>query len=112
MITQRKFNIPIFDYKLTVVIYDSWDEVKHCFDDGPKPKAITRGGYGSAMVGIDAISSSIASIAHESEHVKNLIWEYIGYTPQRDNDEVDAYLITYIFDKMMSVYQKHDRVIK
>ena len=24
--------------------------------------------------------------------IKNSIWRYIGYTPQEDNDEVDAYL--------------------
>jgi hypothetical protein len=38
-------------------------------------------------------------IAHESEHIKNAIWRYIGYEPQRDNDEVDAYLLTYIYNK-------------
>ena len=38
-----------------------------------------------------------SSIAHESEHIKNAIWRYIGYEPQRDNDEVDAYLLTYIY---------------
>lgn len=36
MITQRKVMIPIFDYKLTIVIYDDWDEVSHMFDDGPE----------------------------------------------------------------------------
>lgn len=37
---------------------------------------------------------------------------YIGYTPQEDNDEVDAYLITYIYDKIVSVFYKHDRAAK
>lgn len=38
---------------------------------------------------------------------KNHIWQYIGYTPQRDNDEVDAYLLTYIYDKITQVFYKH-----
>lgn len=41
-----------------------------------------------------------------------IIWRYIGYTPQEDNDEVDAYLITYIYDKIVSVFYKHDRAAK
>ena len=31
---------------------------------------------------------------------------------QRRNDEVDAYLITYIYDKITSIFYKHDRLIK
>lgn len=48
-----------------------------------------------------------SSIVHEAEHIKNHIWQYIGYTPQRDNDEVDAYLLTYIYDKITQVFYKH-----
>ena len=50
------------------------------------------------------------NIAHESEHVKNAIWRFIGYEPQRDNDEVDAYLLTYIYNKITDVFYKHDSV--
>lgn len=39
MVTQRKINIPIFDYKLTIVIFDKWEEVEHLFDGGPEPRA-------------------------------------------------------------------------
>nr|DAG84035.1 MAG TPA: hypothetical protein [Caudoviricetes sp.] len=28
MITKRRLNIPIFNYKLVIVIYDKWEEVK------------------------------------------------------------------------------------
>lgn len=70
MITQRKVMIPIFDYKLTIVIYD----------DGPEPRAVTRHTYGAALVAINSKHGS--SIVHEAEHVKNLIWDYIGYIPQ------------------------------
>lgn len=106
MITQRKVIIPIFDYKLTIVIYDDWDEVRHMFDGGPAPRAVTRYTYGAALVAIDSKRSS--SIVHEAEHVKNLIWDYIGYIPQKDNDEVDAYLVTYIYNKIVDVFYKHN----
>lgn len=29
MITQRKITIPIFEFKLTIVIFDSWSEIEH-----------------------------------------------------------------------------------
>lgn len=32
MVTQKKINIPIFDYKLTIIIFDKWEEVEH-FND-------------------------------------------------------------------------------
>lgn len=44
--------------------------------------------------------------------LKNSIWRYIGYTPQADNDEVDAYLLTYIYKKITDVFYKHDRAAK
>lgn len=106
MITQRKVMIPIFDYKLTIVIYDDWNETRHMFDDGPEPRAVTRHTYGAALVAINSKHGN--SIVHEAEHVKNLIWDYIGYIPQRDNDEVDAYLITYIYKKIVDVFYKHN----
>ena len=43
---------------------------------------------------------------------ENHIWHFIGYRPQRDNDEVDAYLITYIYNKIVDVFYKHDRAAR
>lgn len=54
MVTQRKINIPIFDYKLTIVIFDKWEEVEHLFDGGPEPRAITKTRYGASLVAINS----------------------------------------------------------
>lgn len=108
MITQKKMIVPIFNYKLTIVIYDDWNEVSHLDsnnDSNYPPKGFTKWQYGASLVAIDTKYNS--TIVHEAEHVKNLIWEYIGYKPQADNDEVDAYLLTYIYEKIMEVYNKH-----
>lgn len=107
MITQKKVKIPIFNYNLTIIIFDKWkecegyipnDEMEH------EAKAITIHQYGSSLVAINSKRGS--SIIHEAEHIKNAIWAFIGYTPQRDNDEVDAYLITYIYSKITDVFYK------
>lgn len=113
MITQKRMTVPIFNYKLVIVIYDDYDEVKHFDSDedtNHPPKGFTRWQYGSALVAVDVNHGS--TIVHEAEHIKNLIWEYIGYRPQADNDEVDAYLLTYIYDKITDVFYKHKEATK
>lgn len=36
------------------------------------------------------------------------MWEWIGYRPMADNDEVDAYVVTYIYEKIVDVFYKHN----
>lgn len=107
MITKKKTIIPIFDYRLDIIIYNNWDEVKLIFDEGPEPKAVTKSSYGRSIVGVN--SKEYDSIIHEAEHVKNKVWSFIGYRPMRDNDEVDAYLLTYIFKLIKEVFNKHSK---
>lgn len=108
MITSKNLTIPIFDYKLTVVIFDKWEELEPYLSKEQfaiKSRGITIEGDGAAWV---AVGSKFGStITHESVHIKNCIWKYIGYKPQVDNDEVDAYLVTYIYNKITDVYYKH-----
>lgn len=108
MITQKKVIIPIFNYKMTIVIFDNWSELANSLPDedlGKEAKAITLSRYGASLVAVNKKHGS--SIVHEAFHVVNSIWEFIGYNPQRDNDEVGAYLITYIYDKIVNVYYRH-----
>lgn len=95
MITQKKIIVPIFDYKLTIVIFDKWEELDRFLpkeEMKQEANAITISQYGASLVAVNSKRGS--SIVHEAEHIKNNIWNYIGYIPQRDNDEVDAYLLT------------------
>lgn len=82
----------------TVVIFDRWEELEGSIPQDEmdtEANAITISAYGASLVAVNSRRGS--SIVHEAEHIKNHIWQYIGYTPQRDNDEVDAYLLTYIY---------------
>lgn len=108
MITKRKLLIPIFGYKLTIVIFDDWEEIKYDLPPEERDieaKAITLEYHGRGTVLIDSKRGS--SIVHEAGHIKNAIWRYIGYTPMRDNGEVDQYVVTYIYDKIVEVFYKH-----
>lgn len=110
MITQKRMVIPIFNYRLSIIIYDNWEEVKYLDEGGPEPKAIVVHSYGATTVAINAKEES--SIIHEAEHIKNAVWKFIGYRPQEDNDEVDAYLLTYVYKKIKEVFNKHDKAAK
>lgn len=111
MVTQKKINIPIFDYKLTIVITDTWEEVESKLPnqdvDLDSTRAIT---FSNKLIGASFVavrSDCHSSIVHEAVHIKNNLWDYIGYSPQADNDEIDAYLVTYIYEKIMDVFRKH-----
>lgn len=107
MILRRNLIIPIFNYKLSVIIFDEedWDKVSQYSNSGTKLKGFVNYKPGEARVFIGSQFGS--TIVHESEHIKNLIWDWIGYTPQPNNDEVDSYLITYIYNKITDVFYKH-----
>ena len=108
MITKRKITIPIFEYKLTIVIFDDWEELRSYLPEEEfeiEARAITLSTYGASLVAINSKRGS--SIVHEAEHIKNHIWDFIGYRAQVDNDEVDAYVITYIYEKITDVFYKH-----
>lgn len=108
MITKKNMTIPIFDYKLTVLIFDKWEELEGIIPDEEldvSARAITISKHGASLVAVNAKCGS--SIVHEAEHIKNNLWIHIGYNPQKDNDEVDAYVITYIYNKIVNVYYRH-----
>ena len=79
MITQRKINIPIFDYKLTIVITDTWEEVKSKLPDQSidldSTRAVT---FSNKSIGASFVavrSDCQSSIVHESIHRINNLWE-------------------------------------
>lgn len=108
MITKRRVIVPIFDYKLTIIIFDDWKELRYYLSEEDfeiESRAITVSFHGASLVAINSKRSS--SIVHEAEHIKNHIWNHIGYRSQSNNDEVDAYVITYLYNKIVDVYYKH-----
>lgn len=105
MLTYRKMMIPIFEVGLKVYIFDDWSEIEDIVGDHRPSKGLTTTTGNPINVFIDRKHPS--TIVHEAEHIKNFIWEYIGYTPQRDNDEVDAYLLKYLYNKIVTVFYKH-----
>lgn len=106
MITSRKLVIPIFEVPIHVYIFDNWDEIADIYEEHSNPKGLTEL-TANNIIRVFILAKYPSTIVHEAEHVKNMIWFVIGYTPQRDNDEVDAYLLKYIYNRIVDVYYKH-----
>lgn len=70
--------IPIFDYKLTVVIFDKWEELERFLpkeEMEQEAKAITINQYGASLVAINSKRGS--SIIHEADKDGNIDIENI-----------------------------------
>lgn len=104
MITKRNIKIPIFNYRVNILIFDNEQDISDLYNS-KNSRGFVLDFSNYSVVGIRYPNEH--SIIHESEHLKNSIWNYIGYTPQSGNDEVDAYLITYIYLRILEVYRKH-----
>jgi len=111
MLTKRRIKIPIFNYLMIVYVYDYWEDLKGNISDElysqPNANGLTIDYDTYCIICCPSNVKSKGVILHETGHVKNLVWKYIGYIPQRDNDEVDQYLHTYIFEEVEKVINKH-----
>lgn len=48
-------------------------------------------------------------VCHEAIHIKNILFEYIGYKLDTNNDEAEAYLTEYIVQEIEKCYKKHKK---
>lgn len=107
MKTKKRFKVPIFNYGVLVTVYDHPKDIKDDIKD-TFMRGVTIPNVNYCNVYIRSGDYSTAS--HEALHITNLIWKFIGYYPQRDNDEVSAYLSTYIYDLISKVLKIHSNV--
>lgn len=111
MLTKRRIKIPIFNYLMLVYVFDEWEDLRDSIPSNmyemPNCRGLTIDYDTYCVVCVSSNVTHKPTLVHESGHVKNLVWKYIGYTPQRDNDEVDQYLHTYIFEEIEKVINRH-----
>lgn len=109
MITEKSFIVPIYDFKVEVTVFDKLEEVQSKYSEfmTTETKACTVEYFNIAKVKLIVPSYGYSETVHELEHTKNLIWKAKGYKTQVDNDEVDAYLLEYLYDKVDKIIKKH-----
>ena len=108
MVTKRKVRVPIFDYDITVLVFDEWEDLKGYIPNDllSKPSRGMTLEYEWCCT-VCITPKYLSTLSHESLHIVNMIWKSIDYTPQRDNDEVSAYLLTYVLEQLTKVLNKH-----
>lgn len=107
MVLKRVVRIPIYKYKITVIVSDTVEEVQKIYPEIGECHACTLEGKYDSVVWFPP---ELDNIIHECEHLKNNIWNYIGYTPQSNNDEVDAYLVSYLVNTITKIVIQHPSV--
>lgn len=109
MLTEKSFIVPIYDFKVEVVVFDDLSEAQKRYPEfmSEGTKACTVEYFNCSKVKVIVPSYKYASVVHELEHAKNLIWKAKGYKSHEDNDEVDAYLIEYLYDRVDKIIRKH-----
>ena len=107
MLTEKVITVPIYKYCLKIVVFDNYQEVADKYFNGKENdcNAITVDYGDKSMMCIPP--DHIPTIVHECEHVKSNIWRRIGHITTPENDEVDAYLLEYIFKEAMKLVRKH-----
>lgn len=109
MITRKSLTIPIFGFRLKIFIFDDKKELLGYLPEEDLKLHFNGISYGEPFSGTVAINSKCQStITHEAVHITDFVWKSIGYTPDRDNDEVTAYLLTYIYEKIYDVFIAHN----
>ena len=105
MITKKIIKVPIYDYKITIIVSDTFEEANKLYPEMHQCSACVLESPTESVIVIPP--NQLGTLAHECVHLKNNIWTYIGYKPTSDNDEVDAYLIQYLFNEVYKVVDKH-----
>lgn len=52
-------------------------------------------------------SSCRRNIIHEAIHIKNVIFDIIHYQVDCNNDEAEAYLVQYLYESLIKVFNTH-----
>ena len=111
MITKKVIKVPIYDDKVIIVVADNLNEARELYPTiGENIKACVLEGSGYSIIVVPP--NQLNLVIHECLHLKNCIWNHIGYKPISNNDEVDAYLIEYLFDQVLKTINKHNLVIQ
>lgn len=110
MVTNKKIQVPIYDFTIYVTIFDKWEEINKWYigdkNDEREGFLLTNTMHPTKLklfVNFDCPSC----IIHEILHIKNIIFDIIGHTSSRYNDEPEAYLGQYLYKKIIEVYYKH-----
>jgi len=121
MIQKKAIRLHPYGQKLLIVVSDNVEEIRKVlpeWDDEPPYAhtfqtkdihkktvfAMVLNPFGKPKVGEKPMC--LNTIAHEAVHITNKLFDYIGYTPEIDNDEPQAYMVDYIVNETVKALDK------
>ena len=106
MIKEKKIKLPIFNYSVKVVIFDSREEIIQRypeFKDAYAALTLEYEGSSECTILIPKDKDFISNMAHELVHAKNCLFRFIQQHCDRDNDEIEAYIIGYLVSEILKI---------
>ena len=105
MITKRNIKVPIYKYGLTIIIFDNWYDLEghipdYVFETKSLGVVLNNGGTGLVAIRNGAEST----IAHESLHLVESIWKFIGYDSIEGNRPLLPRSWSYVADALLGAY--------
>lgn len=118
----KKLNIPFYSQKLHIIISDDVekeiDNIRKKFY--PNLQRYDFSGYSQAveqhhliLINIKHVKKEIdviSTICHEAFHITNFIMKRVGIDSDVNNDEAQAYLLSYIVEEVLKVWCKYSSV--
>jgi hypothetical protein len=110
----KTINIPIYECGLTIILTDDLNEVVKKYKlegNWDNFGALTFGDKLKHRHYVVAFTdaSHLSNIAHEIVHIKNYIFHGINAKIDIDNDEPEAYLTGWLFDKIYDFLTKQQQ---
>ena len=113
MVIEKRFKAPYFKTAIQIFVYDDFDEAKVELPAFPD----MADGYVQAFPCDNCVHIVIPHnkqwvVVHELEHAKNSIFKLIGHKSDVDNDEIDAYVIEWLWECAEKAIKKHRQTVE
>lgn len=96
MVTNKKIQLPIYDFTIYVTIFDEWEEIKEYHKNDTEDERegfILTNDTDVTKIRLFVNVECPSCIIHEIIHIKNIIFDIICHNSNRYNDEPEAYLV-------------------
>jgi hypothetical protein len=104
----KYFDVPIYNSIVYIVLVEDFNDLKNCelsdiqevFEDSNADGlAIDHEEYTAMVFNTKSTDFNIGMLAHECDHITNIILQNKGVKTTQKNDEAHAYLLQYIMNK-------------
>lgn len=115
----KRIKIPIYEQTLYVSITEDYSKDEEEYEYIWRPGREDFSGYTSGLNNQYLIILNkkylkeelhvVSTISHEAFHVTNILFKRIGAVPDMDNDEHQAYLLSWIVEQVYKIYKNYEK---